>query len=102
MRILGRDKLASFMRKHPQARRALEAWLAEAENVCWKQWADIKVRYPSADLIAGKSAGRRVVFNIKGNDYRLAVQVYFNQGTVVIERIGTHAEYSKWKLGDSS
>lgn len=99
MRILGKDKLTSFKKKHPQSRGPLDAWHAEAKDAEWRQWADIKARYPSADLISGTSAGHRVVFNIKGNDYRLAVQVYFNQGMVVIERIGTHAEYSKWNLG---
>lgn len=102
MRILSTDKLDGFMKKHPPSRGPLKAWLAEAKAAEWRQWADIKARFPSADLINGKSAGHRVVFNIKGNDYRLAVQVYFNQGMVVIERIGTHAEYSKWKSGGSS
>jgi mRNA interferase HigB len=101
MRVTGKDKLADFMKRHPQARGPLKAWLAEAESARWMQWADIKNRYPSADLISGasgKSPGHRVVFNIKGNNYRLVVQVYFNQGNAIIERIGTHAEYSKWKL----
>jgi len=102
MRILRKDKLDGFMKKHPQSRGPLKAWLAEAEAAEWRQWADIKARYPAADLIASQSSGHRVVFNIKGNDYRLAVLVYFNQGMVVIERIGTHAEYSKWNLGEQS
>ena len=60
------------------------------------------MRYPAADLIASKSAGHRIVFNIKGNDYRLAAVIYFNQDMVVVERIGTHAQYRKWNLEGSS
>lgn len=106
MRILGRDKLVSFMRRHARSRGPLKAWLAEAEKANWTKWADIKARYPSADLIAegAKSrnarlnTGHRVVFNIKGNDFRLLITAYFKHSMVMIERIGTHAQYSKWKL----
>ena len=116
MRILGRDKLTSFMRKHAQSHGPLKAWLAEAEKANWTKWADIKARYPSADLIgdrarptgtrskaarskkAKSAAGHVVVFNIKANDFRLQVKVYFNRSIVIIERIGIHAQYNKWKL----
>lgn len=106
MRILGRDKLVSFMSKHARSRGPLKAWLAEAEQAEWTKWADIKARYPSADLIteatksakAGPDTGRVVVFNIKGNNFRLVVKVYFSRSMVLIERVGTHAQYNKWKL----
>lgn len=98
MRVVGRDKLTQFMKKHPQARSPLAGWLAEAESTRWARWADINDRFPTADLVPGGGIGSRVVFNIKGHDYRLLAQVYFRQHTVVIQRVGTHAEYSKWKL----
>lgn len=98
MRVLGRDRLDRFMKKHRRSEDALKAWLAHAEAAQWIRWADIKAQYPSADLISGKTTGHRVVFNIKGNHFRLAVQVYFNRGTVVVERVGTHAEYDKWNF----
>lgn len=88
----------SFMRKHTQARGPLKVWLAEAKAAWWKRWSDIKSRYPSADLISGRSNGHRIVFNIKGKHYRLVVLVHFNQQVVVIERIGAHTEYDNWKL----
>jgi mRNA interferase HigB len=90
------------MQTHPQARGPLAAWLKEAQAANWSRWAEIKARYPTADLVRGKGAGRQVIFNIKGNDYPLHARVYFRQGVVVIERIGTHAQYSKWKLDGSS
>lgn len=94
MRVLGRDKLEAFKRKHPQARGPVNAWLAEASDAEWRKWADIKAKFPKADWL-GKN---RVVFNIKSNDFRLVVLVYFRMGQVIVERIGTHAEYDKWRL----
>lgn len=102
MRVVGTDKLSRFMQTHPPARGPLAAWLKEAQAAAWRQWADIKDRYSRADLVPGKGAGRRVIFNIKGNYYRLLVRVHFRQQVVVIERIGTHAQYSKWKLEGSA
>lgn len=94
MRVTGRDKLEAFKRKHPQSRGPLNAWLAETRNASWQQWADIKALYPRADWIGNN----RVVFDIKGNKFRLVVIVYFKMGQVIIERVGTHAEYDKWQL----
>lgn len=98
MRVFGKDKLHRFMKKHPPSRGPLAAWLAEAENARWRRWADIRRAYPSADRVRTRQAGHRVIFNIKGNDYRLVVRVYFNRGMLTIERLGTHAEYVRWTL----
>lgn len=94
MRVLGRDKLEAFKKKHASGRGAIDAWLNETRSAQWRKWADIKATFPKADWLANN----RVVFNIKANDYRLVVLVYFSMGQVIIERIGTHAEYDKWKL----
>lgn len=102
MLILGRDKLQSFMVKHPRVRGPLAAWLKEAEAAHWRRWADIRAMYPAADLIRTPGSGHRVVFNIKGNHYRLVVNISFKQGICLVERIGTHAEYDRWNLEDPS
>ena len=94
MRVVGRDKLEAFKKKQPQSRGPLDAWLAEAKDAKWDKWADIKSRFPKADWLGNN----RVVFDIKGNDFRLVVLVYFRMGRVIIERVGTHAEYDKWRL----
>ena len=94
MKVLGRDRLTEFMRKHASARKALEAWYAEAEQDEWETPQDIKNRYSSADFLAGN----RVIFNIKGNHFRLVVKVRYQNGIVVVEWVGTHAEYSKKKF----
>ena len=94
MKVLGRDKLDNFMRKHAASKSALSAWFAEAERSNWKKPQEIKDRYRSADFLAGN----RVIFNIKGNRFRLVVRVRYQNGIVVVEWVGTHAEYSKQKF----
>jgi len=91
MRILGLPKLEEFKRNHADARRPLDAWRLEVESTEWQTSQDIKQSYRNADFLADN----RVIFNIKGNTYRLAVQVRYRNGLVVVEWIGTHAEYSK-------
>jgi len=93
MRLLGKDKLDKFSKKHADARSVVNAWHNEvSDKSCrWKNTHDIKSRYPSADFLADN----RVIFNIKGNHYRLVDKVHYQNGIVVIEWIGTHAEYDK-------
>ncbi len=91
MKVLARNKLTDFMRKHASSRKALEAWFAEAERSDWQTPQDIKDRFSSADFLADN----RVIFNIKGNHFRLVVKVRYQNGIVVAEWVGTHAEYSK-------
>lgn len=91
MRVLGLPILEEFKRSHADARRPLDAWWLEVERASWQTTQDIKQSYRSADFLADN----RVIFNIKGNTYRLVVQVRYRNGLVVVEWIGTHAEYSK-------
>ncbi len=65
------------------------AWCDEVKKARWRQPADIKAQYSSASILKN----RRVVFNLKGNDYRLIVAVAYNTGFVYVKFIGTHAEY---------
>ncbi len=96
MKVLGRDKLDEFGKKHTDAKSALDSWFHEvnSENCKWKIPQDIKDRYASASFLANN----RVIFNIKGNNYRLAFQVRYQNGLVVVEWVGTHAEYDKKKF----
>ncbi len=66
----------------------------EVKTASWKTTHDIKKRYSTASFLSNN----RIIFNIKGNDYRLVVQVIYVNGIVNIEYIGTHAEYDKWRL----
>ncbi len=94
MRIAGREKLEKFMQKHAAAKKPLSAWLALAEREVWQGPKDIKNFYRTVDFLSGN----RVVFNIGGNNFRLLVVVRYTASVVLIDRIGTHSEYSKWKL----
>ena len=68
-----------------------KAWFQETGHVEWRNPKDIKREYPSASILADN----RVVFNIKGNHYRLVVRINYDYQMVWIRFIGTHAEYDK-------
>ncbi|TIC80346.1 type II toxin-antitoxin system HigB family toxin [Crenobacter intestini] len=89
MRIIAISRLKAFWDKHPDAEQALRAWADEAGKAVWQQPADIKVGYRHASILKH----RRVVFNIKGNDYRLVVSVAYQYQAVYVKFIGTHREY---------
>ena len=81
-----------FGRKHADARGPIEAWVAEVESANWRTSTDVKHRYPSASILPGNVW----IFNLGGNKYRLDVAIAFNTALVVVNRIGTHAEYERW------
>ena len=90
MRVLGRDKLTKFIRVHRDGEAWISAWLQEVEKENWKQPHELRRRYSTASFL-GQG---RVVFNVRGNRYRLVVQVRYQAPAVVQVRwIGTHAEY---------
>ena len=91
MRVIAKKTLRDFWAKHPDCEQQLKAWYQEAEDAKWKSPKDIKRDYPSASFLAGN----RIVFNIKGNHYRLIVRVNYDYGMVWIRFVGTHAAYDK-------
>jgi mRNA interferase HigB len=91
MKIVGRERLDAFSKKHADARNWIRSWLSETEGVDWKTPQELKKRYASASFLSGN----RVVFNVKGNDYRLEVVVAYKTGVVSVRWIGTHAEYDQ-------
>ncbi len=93
LHVLGIKKIHDFMQKHTDSKEWLEAWLAEARKTEWRGPSDIRDRYTSASFIEDCI----VIFNVKGNNYRMEVEVLFERQIVYIRRIGTHAEYDRWK-----
>ncbi len=91
MRIIARQTLRKFYEKHADSKAALDSWFHEVVAAAWTGPQEIKRRYPSADILSGN----RIVFNIKGNTYRLIVKIHFNTGIVFIRFLGTHADYDK-------
>ncbi|WP_079415534.1 type II toxin-antitoxin system HigB family toxin [Thiomonas intermedia] len=89
MRVIAVSTLRAFGELHPDAEQPLKAWYDEATNAAWTQPADIKQQYRSASVLKN----RRVVFNIKGNDYRLIVAIAYKLQIVYVKFVGTHNEY---------
>jgi mRNA interferase HigB len=91
MRVIARKTLREFWNNHSDSESALKAWFWEAQNSRWKSPSEIKKKYPHASILPDN----RVVFNIKGNTYRLVVKINYDYGQVFIRFLGTHAEYDK-------
>ena len=96
MRVVSRPILEQFVKTHVEVRPAADAWLREAMTASWRTPAEVKARYVSASFLAGN----RVIFNLKGNKYRLDTQIAYQTGVVMVKRIGTHAEYNRWTFED--
>ena len=91
MRVVGRDLLDAFCARHADARGWIEAWLNEAEEMSWESPQDIKQRYATASFLAGNV----VIFNVRGNRYRLEIQVSYQNGIAIICWAGTHRAYDE-------
>jgi mRNA interferase HigB len=94
VRVIGTGKIYEFILKHPDSDRWLKSWLSEAQSGKWQSPNDIKERYRSVSILDDNG----VIFNVRGNKYRMEIQVSYKNQIVVIRRIGTHAEYDRWDL----
>ncbi|PYU51036.1 MAG: hypothetical protein DMG48_10865 [Acidobacteria bacterium] len=94
MRVIKRGALEAFWQEHPDAKPSLESWYAVVRSASWKTPADLKQVYRNADLV-----GRRTVFNIAGNKYRLVARVNYRAQIVFVLHLLTHSEYDRgtWK-----
>jgi len=91
MRIIAVKALKDFWIKHKDAEHPLRAWFTEAKRADLKKPADIIRQYRTAGVLKNN----RVVFNIKGNDYRLITAINYDFKIIYIRFIGTHKEYDK-------
>ena len=93
MHIVALRNLQSYWQQPDRndAEGALKAWFAEARLAAWTSPQDVKNLYANASIVANN----RVVFNIKGNKYRLIVAIAYQMQYVYVKFIGTHAEYDK-------
>lgn len=91
MRIVSKKKIVDYFERHTASKTALELWYKNVSKSNWEHLNDLKNDFPSADYVGNY----RVVFNIKGNDFRLiAIVIYISQ-KVYVRWIGTHSEYDK-------
>src|SRR6478609_7891377 len=97
MRVIARRTLREFVdslvgrKERPAVKAALDAWFDEVKKARWTSTADVKRRYATASIVSAD----RIVFNVKGNAYRLVVAVDFAKGIVWIKWIGTHRDYDR-------
>ena len=97
MRIIARRTLREFVearagqKDQPALKAALDAWFSEVSRAQWESAARVKGLYRTASIVTAE----RIVFNIKGNDYRLVTAVDFAKGIVWIKWIGTHKDYDE-------
>lgn len=91
MRVISKKILRAFWEKHPDSEQQLKSWFQETSNGEWNSPNEIKIEYPSASILSNN----RVVFNIKGNKYRLIVRINYDYKMAWIRFVGTHAAYDK-------
>ena len=93
MRVIALPILKNFWESpaHRDAEQPLRAWYAEAMSANWRNPAELKAQFKNASILKGN----RVVFNIKGNDYRLVTSIAFKYQVVYVKFIGTHVDYDK-------
>jgi len=90
-RILAKRILREYWEAHPDAEQYLKTWYDTAMSSVWRTPSDIKQTYATASILKDS----RIVFNIKGNSYRLVVKFNFEKQWAFIRFIGTHAEYDR-------
>lgn len=89
MRVIGLRIVDEHCALYPESRKWLINWIADVRAARWSSFHDVRQRYASASYLAPNG----VIFNVKGNHYRLVTRVGYQSGVVVIEWLGTHAEY---------
>ena len=93
MIVHGREIIVEFFKKHADSKGPLKAWLQETCDSIWTSPQNVKERYDKASILQRNV----VVFDIKGNTYRLVVKIAYNTRIVLIVWVGTHPEYDKFK-----
>ncbi|NBX79894.1 MAG: type II toxin-antitoxin system HigB family toxin [Flavobacteriales bacterium] len=90
-RIFSKSTLRAFWEKHADAEQYLKTWYDTAMNTKWKSPSDIKLIYANASILKDS----RIVFNIKGNSYRLVAKINYEKQWIFIRFVGTHSDYDK-------
>ncbi len=94
MHVITRKKLREFWIIHPDSYEALDNWYKLSSKAKWTNLIDVRTVYPTAEVVSNFT-----VFNIKGNTYRLIVDIVYAEQTIFVKYVLTHAEYDKekWK-----
>ncbi|MEH1895284.1 MAG: type II toxin-antitoxin system HigB family toxin [Nostoc sp.] len=94
MHVISRKKLRQFCKKHADCCEALDDWYITASKADWANLLEVQTIYPQAEAVS-----KFIVFNIKGNKYRLIASINYEKQVIYIKYVLTHAEYDKdsWK-----
>jgi mRNA interferase HigB len=94
MRVISERPLRQFWNQHPDAEKPLKAWLSICKNTNFENFAHLKRTFGSVDKV-----GKYVVFDIRGNKFRLIVVIHFNRRRIYVRAVLTHEEYDQdhWK-----
>ena len=92
MKLIGILQLEDFKQRHSDVGSQVDSWIAEAKEAQWQTTYDVKKRYPTASIINDN----QVIFNLRGNRYRLKVQIDYKNKIILIKNVGTHQEYMRW------
>jgi len=91
MKVYSKSALRDFWETHADAEQSLKTWYSVVKTAAWKSPLEVKHRFPDASILRGN----RVVFNIKGNDYRLVAAFHYDNQRVFVRFVGTHKEYDR-------
>jgi len=91
LRVIAKRTLKEFWFKYPDCEQQLKAWHQEAEKESWGNPNIIKLKFPTSSILSDN----RIVFNIKGNKYRLVIKINHDFQIIWIRFIGTHEQYDK-------
>ena len=99
MRIIKEKFLKEVVPPRSKAGKWLDVWRLVVRAAEWGNLADVRMTYPSADVVRTRSGRKVTVFNVCGNDYRLIVAIHYDKQRIYTLRLLTHAEYDKnhWK-----
>jgi len=90
-RIFAKSTLSAFWEIHPESEQYLKTWYDTANSSIWKTPNDVKGTYINASILKDS----RIVFNIKGNSFRLVAKFNYEKQWIFVRFIGTHEEYNK-------
>ena len=91
MHVISKSALRAFWEKHADARAPLETWFSIVEKASWRNFAEVRGTFNSADV-----AGIYTILKIKGNAYRVVTAIHYNRQKVYIRHVFTHPEYDRW------
>lgn len=95
MTLIGKPLLHNFIKTHADVKNWINNWIADVEGSIWRTPQDIKNKYSSASFLEKNV----VIFNVKGNHYRLETQIAYKTSIVKTLWAGTHVEYDKRNKG---